>query len=153
MRAKGASRASTTARWFVLATVSVVACNWSQSSRPGSPPAIPTHHALVAGVVVGARGQPLDSISVGALTALSNPRAVSVGGGTTTRADGSYRFEVAATAPTTPDGSTDMYVRAFRYSTAGGKVAEDSVLVRISLVPLGDSARLTTAPVLKLAVQ
>lgn len=153
MRAKVVSRVSTTARWCVLATVSLAACNWSQSSRPGSPPAIPTHHALVAGMVAGARGQPLDSISVGALTAFSNPRAVSVGGGTMTSADGSYRFEVMATAPTTPDGSADMYVRAFRYGSAGGKVAEDSVLVRISLVPLGDSARLTTAPVLKLAIQ
>jgi hypothetical protein len=121
----------------------------------GTPPAYPTHHARVEGMVVGAGGQPLKAISVGARYAASSApaRRVNVTGGTHTDTSGAYGFDVESSAPKTPDGVADIYAHASKYGDPGQTVMEDSVLITVRLVPLDRPPLVTRAPPLRLPIR
>jgi hypothetical protein len=122
-------------------------CSTSSACGAQTPSEVPpvdlTHHAVVEGVVVTSKGQPLAGISVGTRFAASSPsiRQVSVAGGAVTDETGRYQFEIQASKPKTLDDAADLYVVALRYGKPGEEVGSDSVLVTVSLVPVDEVAR------------
>jgi hypothetical protein len=108
-----------------------------------------SHHAVVEGVVTGRGGQPLDSISVVAwrLTGgvmLAQSSAV-------TDAQGRFRLGLYATVGPEPTPVADRAViRGFAWAShyprgPEGRVALDSTIVSVTLVPMAQTPRVVQA--------
>jgi hypothetical protein len=137
--------------WSAALVAVAAACTTAQPPT-AIPPANPSHHAVVVGVVVGSSGQPLAGIGVGVRFAASAPRErqMSVWGGSATDAKGSYSFDIHAFKPTAADAMVDVFVHALKSGPPGGRLVTDSILTRVRLAPLAEKAPVTEAPVVRL---
>ena len=120
-------------------TILTLAAACSTSSQPaGVPPAIPTHHALVAGSVASATGASVTGAEIG--TRFSERSHVSlqasVIGGAVVGPAGDYELEVKTTAPKAVDGSIEFYVVLGQVFANGSRVLRDSAQVRVRVVPM-----------------
>jgi len=109
-----------------------------------------SHHALVEGVAVGRGGAPLDSVTVVAWRMAQGPGTVAQLR-TVTDAAGRFRLMVRAqVGPEQTPVSARVVVRGMAYASryprgAEGRVALDSAVVPVTLVPLSQAAPVAQA--------
>lgn len=128
----------------------------SAGGADGSPPTVQqgefgaSHHADVEGVVVGRGGAPLDSVTVVAWRVAQGPGTVAQLR-TVTDAAGRFRLPVRArVGPEQTRVAARVVVRGMAYASryprgAEGRVALDSAVVPVTLVPLSQAAPVAQA--------
>jgi hypothetical protein len=126
----------------------------AQTVPPGQPPSeFPaSHHAMVEGVVTARGGEPLDSITVVAWR-MADGRGSLLQLRAETGADGRFRLPLQANVGPDPAFATRVVIRGFAYAAryprgAGGSVALDSVIIPVTLVPLGQPAPIAQARII-----
>lgn len=109
-----------------------------------------SHHALVDGVVVGRGGAPLDSVTVVAWRMAEGRGSVAQLRAVTGR-DGRFRLQVQAhVGPEQTPVPARVVLRGFAYASRyprgpEGRVALDSAVVPLTLVPMSQPAPVTQA--------